>query len=72
MLNELLTEKTIQMAERTESWEEAIRLAAKPLLDQELIKEHYIDAMIDNVKTLGPYMIIGPEIAIPTRGLKWG
>lgn len=65
VLNELLTEKTIQMAERTESWEEAIRLAAKPLLDQELIKEHYIDAMIDNVKTLGPYMIIGPEIAIP-------
>lgn len=65
MLKELLTDETIQMADQITGWEEAIKKAAKPLLDKEVIQEKYKDAMIDNVKTMGPYMIIGPEIAIP-------
>ncbi|MED1738851.1 BglG family transcription antiterminator [Bacillus swezeyi] len=65
VLKELLTDETIQMADQITGWEEAIKKAAKPLLDKEVIQEEYTDAMIDNVKTMGPYMIIGPEIAIP-------
>ncbi|MGO0174751.1 PTS sugar transporter subunit IIA [Bacillus licheniformis] len=65
MLKDLLTDETIQMADQIKGWEEAIQTAAKPLLDKEVILKEYTDAMIDNVKTMGPYMIIGPEIAIP-------
>ncbi|WP_430790469.1 BglG family transcription antiterminator [Virgibacillus flavescens] len=65
MLKELLTEKTIQLEERVSNWEEAIKLAAQPLLAEQVIKEGYIEAMIDNVKDLGPYIVIAPNIALP-------
>ncbi|MGI8315841.1 BglG family transcription antiterminator [Halobacillus mangrovi] len=65
MLNELLTEKTIQFKDHVSSWEEAIETAAQPLVDQESIKPEYIKAMIDNVKETGPYIVIAPRIAIP-------
>ncbi|WP_078543682.1 BglG family transcription antiterminator [Litchfieldia alkalitelluris] len=65
MLNELLTEETIQFAQGLASWEEAIQLAAQPLRVKGVIEETYVEAIIENVKELGPYMIIGPEVAIP-------
>ncbi|UOQ95438.1 BglG family transcription antiterminator [Halobacillus shinanisalinarum] len=65
MLNELLTDQTIQFKDSVPSWEEAITFAAQPLIDQHSIHSHYVDAMIENVKELGPYIVIAPRIAIP-------
>ncbi|MFI8684861.1 BglG family transcription antiterminator [Rossellomorea sp. NPDC077527] len=65
MLNELLTEQTIQLKDRVTSWEEAIRVASEPLVDQQSIRPDYVEAMITNVKELGPYIVIAPNIAIP-------
>jgi mannitol operon transcriptional antiterminator len=65
MLNELLTEQTIQLKDQVESWEEAIKVAGQPLIDQQSIRPEYVEAMISNVKELGPYIVIAPRIAIP-------
>ncbi|KPL60266.1 BglG family transcription antiterminator [Rossellomorea vietnamensis] len=65
MLNELLTKQTIQLKDRVTSWEEAIKVASEPLVDQQLIRPDYVEAMITNVKELGPYIVIAPNIAIP-------
>jgi len=65
VLRDLLIEDTIQIAEQISDWEEAITVAAKPLLVKGVIEPSYIEAMINNVKTLGPYVVIGPEVAIP-------
>jgi mannitol/fructose-specific phosphotransferase system IIA component (Ntr-type) len=65
MLNELLTREYIQLQDRVDSWEEAIQVAAKPLLQTEYISEEYIQEMIANVNNLGPYIVIAPKIAIP-------
>lgn len=65
MLNELLTEQTIQLKERVSNWEEAIKVASQPLVDQQSIRPDYVEAMITNVKELGPYIVIAPNIAIP-------
>jgi mannitol operon transcriptional antiterminator len=65
MLHELLTEKTIRFKLLVDSWEEAILEASNPLLEQGYITEGYIKAMINNVKNLGPYIVIVPSIAIP-------
>ncbi|WP_390216948.1 BglG family transcription antiterminator [Halobacillus seohaensis] len=65
MLTELLTEKTIQFRDHVSHWEEAIRLTAQPLLDQDSIQPQYVEAMIENVNDLGPYVVIAPRIAIP-------
>ncbi|CDQ20148.1 BglG family transcription antiterminator [Halobacillus karajensis] len=65
MLNELLTERTIQFKDQVSNWKEAIEIAAQPLVEQQSIRPHYIQAMIDNVNELGPYIVIAPRIAIP-------
>ncbi|ABS22284.1 BglG family transcription antiterminator [Bacillus cytotoxicus] len=65
MLNELLTKEYIQLQDHVDSWEGAIRIAAKPLLQTEYISEEYVQEMIANVKKLGPYIVIAPKIAIP-------
>ncbi|MCR8847984.1 BglG family transcription antiterminator [Rossellomorea sp. SC111] len=65
MLNELLTEQTIQLKDRVTSWEEAIKVASQPLVDQQSVRPDYVEAMITNVKELGPYIVIAPNIAIP-------
>ncbi len=55
----------INMINNCNSWEESIRLAAKPLLDNEYINSNYIEAIINNVKNNGPYIVVAPKIALP-------
>lgn len=72
LLKDLLTQETIQFKERVSDWEEAIRLSAQPLLDNGAIDEVYIQAMIDNVKEHGPYIVLCPYVAIPHAQNKEG
>jgi mannitol/fructose-specific phosphotransferase system IIA component (Ntr-type) len=65
VLQDLLKDKTIQIVEQLTDWEEAVKVAAHPLLVNGVIEGAYIDAMIENIKTLGAYVVIGPEVAIP-------
>ncbi|WP_347862311.1 BglG family transcription antiterminator [Salimicrobium sp. PL1-032A] len=65
MLNELLTTETIRFKDSVSGWEEAIRVASEPLLKKETIQPGYVDAMIESVHELGPYIVIAPDIAIP-------
>lgn len=65
MLNELITHDKIQFMDYTESWQHSIRIASKPLLEDGVIVEGYVDTMIDNITTLGPYIVIAPGIALP-------
>ncbi|MED4856672.1 BglG family transcription antiterminator [Bacillus atrophaeus] len=65
MLAELMTHQNITMTHSARNWEEAVRLAAKPLLDDGSITPQYIEAMINTIKTLGPYIVITPKVAIP-------
>ncbi len=46
------------------NWEKAVREAALPLLDQECIREEYIDAMISMAHDNGPWFVINDEMAI--------
>lgn len=55
----------IQLLEEVETWQKAIEVASKPLLDKEIINQNYIDAMIRNIKEMGPYVVISKDIALP-------
>ncbi|MFZ4452604.1 BglG family transcription antiterminator [Salibacterium aidingense] len=65
MLDELLTSRTIRFESSAADWEEAVRMASAPLLNNENIQENYVEAMIQNVKENGPYVVIAPNIALP-------
>jgi ascorbate PTS system EIIA or EIIAB component len=72
VLSDLLKKETVQVFEQLPDWEEAVKVAAQPLLVTGTIEVSYIDAMITNIKTLGPYVVIGPEVAIPHARPEFG
>lgn len=65
MLEHVLTEKTISLDAEAENWQEAIRRAGELLVRAGAVKPEYIDGMIRGVDTIGPYMVVGPGIAMP-------
>ncbi len=60
-----LDETLVNFIDRVESWEEAIRISAKPLVEQDYVSKAYVSAMIDSVNEHGPYICIAPDIALP-------
>lgn len=64
MLRKELKNK-INIIEKVENWEDAIRTAAKPLLEDFSINKSYIDAMINNIKKFGTYIVVAPKVAMP-------
>lgn len=55
----------IQVIEKVETWEKAIEIGATPLVEGKKIKFGYIESMIENIKNLGPYVILIPGVAMP-------
>lgn len=45
-LTQLITEKHVVLGARPQSWQDAIRLAAAPLVASASVTVHYIDRMI--------------------------
>ena len=61
---ELFRKSVLQIERSPQSWQDAIKITGKLLLDAGSIEESYIQAMIDAVIELGPYIVIAPKIAI--------
>jgi len=64
MIKDYLNEKTIQLKQKANNCEEAIRKAAIPLIKEGKILEGYVEQMLSALKELGPYMVILPGIAL--------
>ncbi|MCG9795103.1 PTS sugar transporter subunit IIA [Staphylococcus argenteus] len=64
MALDILSTKRIIVKEQVNNWNEAITIASQPLLQEQVIEQGYIEAMIESVNELGPYIVIAPEIAI--------
>jgi transcriptional antiterminator/mannitol/fructose-specific phosphotransferase system IIA component (Ntr-type) len=46
-------------------WEDAIRQSGRLLVKSGAVEERYIDRMIHCVREIGPYIVVGPGIAMP-------
>ncbi|WP_314760920.1 BglG family transcription antiterminator [uncultured Abiotrophia sp.] len=64
-LTDLLKEELIQQVDSVTNWQEAVGLAAQPLLAHGYIEESYIQAMIASIKETGPYIVLAPKVAVP-------
>lgn len=60
-----LEKNLIKLGVEVNNAEEAITAAGQLLLDEELIKPSYIEAMKQAYQKNGPYFVLAPQIAIP-------
>ncbi|WP_368985807.1 PTS sugar transporter subunit IIA [Caldifermentibacillus hisashii] len=65
MLKELLPKSHMQQREKVDSWEDAIKIASIPLLEEGIIEESYIENMIESVNKNGPYIVLMDYFALP-------
>lgn len=63
-LADLITPGRIQIVDEITDWRKGIHQAAAPLLEENLINEQYIEAMIGCVESYGPYIFITPDVAL--------
>ncbi|EGP4929801.1 PTS sugar transporter subunit IIA [Enterococcus faecium] len=71
MLKEQLSGNTMFM-DAIDSWQEAIRVSARPLIGKGIIEESYVQAMIQNVLDNGNYIILLPLVAMPHARPEFG
>lgn len=71
-IKNLIREDHIQIVESCNHWQEAVQIAAEPLLRDHLIEERYVERVIQEVSQLGTYMVIVPEFAFVHAGAKDG
>ncbi|NGY89260.1 hypothetical protein F6Y05_40540 [Bacillus megaterium] len=71
MLIKLLSKnQRIMFEDKPITWVESIEKVSKPLLNESVIKESYVQKMIDNVNGLGPYIVIAPKLLLLTHDRK--
>lgn len=61
---EMLKRENVQIVEKVDSWEESVRVAVQPLVEQGYVESRYIDGIIDNAREFGPYFVICPDLAL--------
>lgn len=59
------TSDCIRLDVTESSWEGAVRKSGEVLLKQGAVTEGYVEAMIDNIRQNGTYIVILPGLAIP-------
>jgi mannitol/fructose-specific phosphotransferase system IIA component (Ntr-type) len=59
--NQIIIKANVSVA----NWEDAIRHAGQSLLENDMIEERYIQAMIDIVNDKGPYIVLTRGLAMP-------
>lgn len=72
MLSELINETSIRLGVECGTWEDAVRESGKILVENGDITEEYIQAVIDNVNEVGPYIVITKGVALPHATNKIG
>lgn len=61
----ILTSKTIAVRQAASDWEAAVRQGGAMMVNAGLIEPRYLDAIVHNHRTIGPYFVLAPGIAMP-------
>ncbi|SDP78698.1 PTS sugar transporter subunit IIA [Clostridium gasigenes] len=65
MIEKIINKDVVEVNVEVENWEGAVKAAGDILVKNNKVKETYIEAMIDTVKAIGPYIVMAPGIAMP-------
>lgn len=65
MLSDFITADMIVVKDSVDNWQQAIAIAAKPLLDKGAISKRYIETMQQQYPSMSPHILLRMNIAIP-------
>lgn len=71
-IKDYVAKENIQIVDTCKTWADAIKLAAKPLLNKGKIEQRYVNRMIEAVEQFGTYMVFVPETAFIHAGTEDG
>ncbi|KKI90880.1 PTS sugar transporter subunit IIA [Bacillus sp. SA1-12] len=60
-----LDESLVALDVETTSPEETIKIAGNLLVNEHVVEEEYVEAMLQSYKKNGPYFVLAPKIALP-------
>lgn len=63
MIEDMLKRENIRILDKADTWEEAIHVSLKPLVDGGYVKTSYIDNVIESTHKMGPYYVLTKDIA---------
>ncbi len=63
-MEKLFKKKNIYFIDRVTGWEEAIKTAIEPLVDQGYCESRYIDGVFENTRKYGPYYVLCENLAL--------
>ena len=61
----LLSQGRVMVDYEADDWEDAVRQSGILLRDSGAVTDAYVDAMVENIKENGPYVVIWPGTALP-------
>ncbi|MFO8035258.1 MAG: PTS sugar transporter subunit IIA [Anaerolineales bacterium] len=64
MLKEFIRPALISLQVKVSNWEEAVRKAGNLMVQAGYCEDRYVDAMVQAVSDMGPYMVLAPGIAL--------
>ncbi len=64
MLKDLLDRKTVQINVECKDWKDAVQQGACVLEEKGSITAEYVEAIFENFKKMGPYMVVAPGIVL--------
>ena len=63
----LLSQDRVMVDYEADDWEDAVRQSGILLRDSGAVTDAYVDAMVENIKENGPYVVIWPGTALPHK-----
>lgn len=64
MIKDLLQEKNCYIRQNVESWEDAIKVACEPMIEQGYCTKEYEDAVFESTEQYGPYYVLCENLAL--------
>lgn len=72
MIEKLFNKQTVAVDVEVKDWVDAIKYGGNLLVKADYVEKQYIEAMIDNVKKMGQYIVIAPGLAMPHARPEFG
>ncbi|MBO5527181.1 MAG: PTS sugar transporter subunit IIA [Erysipelotrichaceae bacterium] len=69
LLKDIVEANHYSFVDSFDSWQDSIYGAAQPMVADGTLDNQYLDKIIENVNTYGPYFIIMPDVAMPHSSL---